>query len=133
MQISWQRTTKLIMINYFFGDSGTAELLDYFLSRDLAVGGPDILPRSRAARLLSGATDGIDRRGLAPTVFGVEWMSSNGTWSLEEIQHESYDVNRQHYMLWVRKNSDSGLNWNTDYFPFVTQQRPPTHTQRPGE
>jgi hypothetical protein len=133
MNASWSSTNACILTNFFHAPSDLRDLIDYFISRDICVGGPDVRPDNiiDGSEILSGQFDGRDRRDQAAIIFHNEWRSLDGTWSLEQLQDYQFDTNKAHYTTWSKKESTPGLTYSGHIRPWVINTRPATRATCP--
>jgi hypothetical protein len=134
MSSSFPSTTACILTNFFHDESSLRDLIDYFISKRICVGGPDVRPDNKidGSAILSGQFDGVDRRSKTAIVFHNEWRSLGGEWTLSELQDYAYNTNGQHYTTWVRKERGAGLTFSADVSPWLAARLPPTHVNCPA-
>lgn len=134
MNASWPNTTACILTNFFHNTSALRDLIDYFISRRICVGGPDVRPDNETdgSLIVSGQFDRTVRHGKAAVFFHNEWRSLNGQWTMKELQDYNYNVNGAHYTTWVSKTG-KGLTWSSDVRPWIIENKPPTRTACPEQ
>jgi hypothetical protein len=79
----WPRTALRLGANYFGNNTTDADMIDlisYVAARDVAIGGPDTIPREtiQANRVYSGQSGSTDYRPLVPFVSEVQTPSLGG-------------------------------------------------------
>jgi lysophospholipase L1-like esterase len=134
MSASWSNTNVCILTNFFHNIADLTSLIDYFQSKRICVGGPDVRPDNRTdgSEIISGQIDGINRSTRTAILFHNEYRSLDGTWTLEQLQDYAHNTNGQHYTTWIRRESATGLKYSTDVRPWVISTNPPTRTTCPS-
>jgi hypothetical protein len=130
---AFKSTNIFVMTNFFFGLSNTSAFIDYLQARKIGVGGPDVRPDNvvDGSEVISGQHDGIVRSNRTPIFFQNQWRSLDGSWTLAELHDYAHNVNRQHYVSWVRKEATGGLSYSRDVLPWIRTNNPPSRTACP--
>lgn len=133
MSASWSQTTVCIPTNFFHGLEALRDLIDYFASKRICVGGPDNIPGSKTSGsvVISGSFDGVDRRNRTAIFFHNEYNSLTRGFTLQQLQDNNYNVNGSHYTTWARAEPANGLSFSKDIQPWIIARNPPTRTKCP--
>jgi len=133
MNASWSQTTVCIPTNFFHGLDALRDLIDYFISKRICVGGPDNIPGSKTSGsvVLSGSFDGVDRRNRTAIFFHNEYNSLTRGFTLQQLQDNNHNVNGAHYTTWARMEPENGLSYSKDIRPWIVSNNPPTRTRCP--
>lgn len=114
-----------------------ADLLSYCNTYDLAVGGPDVIPKQQiqADRLYMGGA-GKDYRGIMPWVAEVQSPSlggHEGTFTPQQL-YDSGMARQPSHFVWYRNTWSGGAEqkWDTGILPFIKKVGGATKTSCPA-
>ena len=130
----WPNTAIRVSTNWIGTDALMKDLIDYAVARNVAVGGPDVLPREdiSANRAFAGALGGTDYRGKSPWVSEIqapELSGKEGTWTPSQLYNHALNgggasgavAQKPQYMIWYMNTwaGSSPQFWSTGILPFI--------------
>jgi len=130
----WPNTNLRVSSNWIGTDALMKDLVDYAAARNVALGGPDVLPREdiSANRAFAGALGGTDYRGKSTWVSEIqapELSGKEGTWTPSQLYSHALNgggasnavAQKPQYMIWYMNTwaGSSPQFWATGILPFI--------------
>jgi len=130
----WPKTTVRLNANWIGSDDLMQDLVNYGVARNIAIGGPDVLPNEdiSANRVFAGTVKGNDYRGKSVWISEVqspELGGKEGTFTPEQLYNhalkgggESNAVSQHpQYFIWYKNDWAGGTaqQWKDGILPFI--------------